>query len=271
MNLFSPSEFVENYAAAGEKKTSLSTLKLFLLGILAGFFIALGAAASSTAAFSFTNVSVIRTVSGLIFPFGLIMVVLTGSELFTGNCLITISVLSKRATILKMLRNLGIVYIGNFVGSILVSAGCAYFGQYDYSAGALAVYTIKIASAKCALPFANAFVSGIFCNILVCVAVMLSLCAKDVIGRAAGAYIPISFFVICGFEHCVANMYYISAGLLAESIPQYAKLALDAGLDLSKLSWGNFFSANLLPVTLGNIVGGVAFAAIMWLCHKKPK
>jgi len=269
MNLFTPSEFVENFAAAGEKKTALSVMKLFLLGILAGFFIALGGVVSNTATFGFTNTSAMRIISGLLFPFGLIMVILTGAELFTGNCLITISVLEKRTTLLRMLRNLIIVYLGNFAGSVMAAAGCAYFGQYNCSAGALAVYTIKVAGIKCALPFLNAFVSGIFCNILVCAAVMLSLSAKELIGRVAGAYIPIAFFVICGFEHCVANMYYIPAGLFAKNIPAYAKLVSDAGLDITKLTWGNFFASNLLPVTLGNIAGGVLFAILVWVCHRQ--
>ncbi|MDK2866219.1 MAG: formate transporter [Clostridiales bacterium] len=269
MNLFTPAEFIESYSAAGEKKANQTFLKLFLLGIFAGGFIALGGAASSTAAFGYDNIALVRMISGLFFPIGLILVILTGSELFTGNCLIAISVLSKRTTWLKMARNLVIVYAGNFVGSILVAAGCAYFGQLNYAGGALAVYTVKIASAKCALPFANAFVSGIFCNILVCAAVMLSLSAKDIMGRIAGAYVPIVFFVICGFEHCIANMYYITAGLFAMNVPKYAALVADAGINVSHLSWSSMFVTNLLPVTLGNIVGGVFFAAAMWWSHHK--
>lgn len=271
MNFFSPTEFVENYTEAGTKKAEASILKLLLLGILAGLFIGFGGVVANTASHSLTNVSVIRTVSGLLFPFGLVMVLMTGSELFTGNCLITISVMSKRTTLLKMLKNLVVVYIGNFVGSILLAAACAHFGQMNYSSGELAVYTIKLAASKCALPFGNAFVSGILCNLLVCVAVMCSMCAKDIPGKILGAYIPISFFVICGFEHCVANMYYIAAGLFALDVPKYADLAVKAGLDVSKLTWGNFLGANLLPVTLGNVVGGVAFALVMWVCHKKTK
>lgn len=269
MNFFSPTEFVENYTEAGAKKAEMTVIKLFLLGILGGLFIGFGGVVTNTATHSLTNVSVIRMICGLLFPFGLVMVLMTGSELFTGNCLIIIPVMSKRTTFFKMLKNLVVVYIGNFIGAIMLAAACAHFGQLNYSSGALAVYTIKTAIAKCSLPFGNALVSGIFCNFLVCVAVMCSLCAKDVTGKILGTFIPICFFVICGFEHCIANMYYIGAGLFAQGIPNYADLAVKAGLDVSKLTWTNFFVANLLPVTLGNLAGGAVFAIIMWACHKK--
>jgi len=269
MNYFTPAEFVENYEALGEKKANTPALKLFLLGILAGLLIGFAGVTTNTASHAFDNVSVIRTISGLLFPFGLVMVILVGTELFTGNCLITISVLSNRTTALKMLRNLGIVYFGNFIGAILLAVACAYFGQFNYSHGELAVYTIKVATAKCSLPFANAFVMGVLCNILVCVAVMCAMCAKDIAGKVLGAYVPICFFITCGFEHSIANMYYIPAGLFALSVPKYAELAAAAGMDVSNLTWSNFFVANLVPVTLGNIVGGVGFAVIMWYCYKK--
>lgn len=264
MNLFSPAEFVGNYASVGQKKATMPALRLFLLAILAGFFIGLGGAVTNTATHALQNVSVIRMLSGLLFPVGLVMVVLTGSELFTGNCLITISVLEKKTTIGGMLRNLGIVYVGNFIGALLLAAGCAYFGQLNYSAGGLAVATIKLAAAKCAMPFGNALVMGILCNVLVCAAVMMALCAKDATGRALGAYVPICVFVLCGFEHCVANMFYVPAGLFAMTIPEYAAQAAAAGINTASLTWGGFLLGNLLPVTLGNIIGGVAFAAAIW-------
>lgn len=271
INMFSPAEFVRNFEGIGRGKSEMPYLKMLLLSILAGLLIGIGGAASNSAIHAISNVSVSKIVAGAIFPFGLIMIVLTGGELFTGNCLVTISVLSRKTTLLRMLRNMIVVYIGNFVGTVAVAACCAYFGQLNMSSGALAVTTIKIAAAKCSLPFANAFVLGILCNFLVCVAVMLSCCAKDVAGKVMGAYVPICFFVICGFEHSVANMYYISAGLFANSIDKYAALAAEAGIDVSSLTWGSFLSANLLPVTLGNLVGGIAFAVIMWVCYRKEK
>ncbi len=269
MNVLSPAEFVGSYAAIGEKKSKATIWKLFLLGILAGLFIGLGGVTANTAAHSMTNVGMARMVSGLLFPAGLIMVILTGSELFTGNCLIPISVLEKRATLGGMVKNWVAVYIGNFVGSVLLAAGTAYFGQMNYSAGGLATFTIKVAAAKCALPFANALVLGIFCNILVCAAVMMAVSGKALIGKAIGAYVPVAVFVICGFEHCIANMFFVPAGLFAMTVPKYAALAAEAGLDTTLLTWGNFLLKNLLPVTLGNIIGGVGFAAAIWSANRK--
>lgn len=271
MNLFSAEETTRNYCEAGVKKCAMSAPRLLVLGLLSGLIIAFGASVTNVAAHNFESVALVRVVSGLLFPFGLIMVVLTGAELFTGNCLITISLLEKRVTFAAMLRNLAIVYIANFAGSILVAAGCAFFGQFDYSAGGLAVYTIKLAAAKCTLGFGKAFVFGIFCNMLVTLGVLLSLSAKDVAGRFFGAYMPVCMFTICGFEHSVANMYYIPAGLLALRVPGYADLAAAAGIDVGSLTWGSFLGGNLLPVTLGNVVGGVAVAFIFWFAWMRKE
>mgnify|MGYP001363874325 CR=1 FL=1 len=269
MNVLSPAEFVESYAVVGEKKSKAPIWRLFLLGILAGLFIGLGGVTANTAAHSMTNVGMARMVSGLLFPAGLIMVILTGAELFTGNCLIPISVFEGRATFGGMAKNWVAVYIGNFVGSVLLAAGTAYFGQMNYSAGGLATFTIKVAAAKCALPFVNALALGIFCNILVCAAVMMAVSGKALIGKAIGAYVPVAVFVICGFEHCIANMFFVPAGLFAMTVPKYAALAAEAGLDTTLLTWGNFLLKNLLPVTLGNIIGGVGFAAAIWSAYRK--
>ena len=179
--------------------------------------------------------------------------------------MITISLLEKRATFSGMLRNLFIVYIGNFIGALLLAAACVYSGQISFSVLA----TLKTAAAKCSLNFSDAIILGILCNVLVCVAVMCGLCGKDITSRALGAYFPIAFFVICGFEHCVANMYYIPKGLLAKTFPEYLQLASENGINVSNLTWGNFFMKNLLPVTLGNIIGGCMFGALIWKSHKK--
>ena len=268
MNLFTPWENIENYANAGAKKSQRTFLRLFLLSIAAGMLIAFGGVTASTASFAVANVSIQRLISGLLFPFGLGMVVLSGTELFTGNCLIAISVLEKKTTIKKMLYNWVVVYFGNFVGAVIVAAGCAYFGQFDASAGALAVHTIKVAAAKCSISFPNGIVLGIFCNILVSLGVVLSLTAKDVAGRIMGAYLPVAFFVIGGFEHCIANMYYVPAGIFALSVPKYAELALTAGIDVSAISWANFVICNLVPVTIGNIIGGAGLGALLRYAHK---
>ncbi|MCI9157124.1 MAG: formate/nitrite transporter family protein [Lawsonibacter sp.] len=264
--MLSPGEFVSFYAQVGAKKSTNSTARLFLAAILAGFFIASGAVAASTASYGLENASVARVVSGLLFPFGLIMVIVTGAELFTGNCLITISLLEKKASLAGMARNLVIVYLGNFVGAALLAAAVAYSG---FSNTDLAAYAIRTAANKCALPFGRAVVLGILCNILVCAGVMCSLCAKSLPGRAIGAFVPVSFFVIGGFEHCVANMYYIPAGLLAAGMyPNLGGWLQEAGVNMSALNLAGFLG-NMLPVTMGNIIGGCGFGALIWACHKK--
>jgi formate/nitrite transporter len=268
--MLSPVEFIDLYAQAGAKKAANSAQRLCLSAVLAGFLIAAGAVAANTAGHMLTNAGLSRVLCGLLFPFGLIMVIITGAELFTGNCLITISVLEKKASLAGMVRNLVIVYIGNLLGAVVLASAIVYCGQLDLSAGALAVHTIRTAAAKCAIPFGKAVVLGILCNILVCAGVMCSLCGKSLAGKAIGAFVPVSFFVIGGFEHCVANMYYIPAGLMAAGVPQYARLAAEAGVDLSALTLGGFFT-NLLPVTIGNIIGGCGFGALIWSCHRTLK
>ncbi len=269
MNLFSPTELTENYARLGKAKAEKPFFRLFGLAVLAGLFIAFGAAVCNTAVHSIADVSTSRIISGLLFPFGLGMVMLMGAELFTGNVMIGISVLNGDTTAAKMLRSWAVVYLGNFLGAVLLALACSRFGQLDYSQGGLAVYTIKAAAAKCSLPFGNGVVLGILCNILVCAGVLCSLSAKDTAGRILGAYIPVAFFVICGFEHSVANMYYVPAGLFALQMPPYAAQAAEAGIDVSMLPWGNFLLHNLLPVTLGNILGGLFVGITMLACHLK--
>ena len=199
------------------------------LGILAGMFIALGAAVTNTAAHTIADVSTARIICGLLFPAGLSLVILMGGTVHwelphqhLGS--------GKETTTGMMLKNWLFVYIGNFIGSIIVAAGCAYFGQMNYSGGGLAVFTMKLAATKASLPMGNAIVLGFFCNVLVCFAVLCSLEAKDVTGRIVGTFLPIASFVICGFEHSVANMYYIPAGIFASNVPAYAAKAAEQDL-----------------------------------------
>ena len=268
---FSPADIAARYAEAGAGKTRRATSHLIVLGIFAGILIALGGASTNTAVYGIADPWTIKMICGLLFPFGLGMVVIMGAELFTGNCLIPISLLDGRCSWGGMLRNWVIVYLSNFVGSLMVAAGCALFGQMDLSGGLLAVYTMKVAAAKCAISFQNGVVLGFFCNVLVCLGVLMAMSAKDSAGKIICAYLPVAFFVLCGFEHCVANMYYISAGLFAKAVPAYAALAAEMGVDLSALTVGNFLVKNLLPVTIGNILGGVALSCLMWFVHLKKR
>ena len=267
----SPAQLMESCAASGAVKARRPAAQLFLLGVLAGALIAFGCVATNTAVYGIADTWTARTVSALLFPFGLGMVVITGAELFTGNCLISVSLLEGRCSLRGMLRNWLIVYPANLLGSLLVAALCVFFGQLNYSGGRLAVYTMQVAAAKCALPFGNAFMLGVLCNVLVCIAVLLATSGADTASRLLGAYLPICFFVLSGFEHSVANMYYIGAGLMAKTVPAYALLAAEEGLNLSALTVGGFALGNLLPVTLGNIVGGVSLGVIFHEIHLPSK
>ena len=261
----SPAEVAKNYIGIGRGKVSLPVSKMFLLGLMAGMFIALAGVGASTASCTVNSASLAKLISGLVFPAGLAMVLLAGSELFTGNCLLVIPLLEREITLPAMLKSWVVVWLGNLAGSLIVSAVCVYGGQLSLFGGALAAAELSTAAAKCSLGFGSAFLKGVGCNFLVCIAVWISFAAKDVAGKIAGVFFPILLFVVSGFEHSVANMYYISVGLLAKG--NAACLAAAAGTDLSALTWGNFFTANLIPVTLGNLVGGCAVGLVYWYCY----
>ncbi len=268
--MFSPKEVAEKYVGIGIIKAKLRTSKMFLLGIMAGLFIALAAVVSNTASSVITNASAARVVSGAVFPVGLLMVLLAGSELFTGNCLMIIPVLEKKLKIREMLKNWIVVYVGNFVGAVIVALIVYYSGQLDLFGGALAVTTIKAAATKCSLTFGKAVLLGIMCNFLVCIAVWISFAADDVAGKIAGLFMPIFAFVVSGFEHSIANMYYIPAGLLAASNSDYYAAASETVTNIANLSVGNFFLNNLIPVTIGNIIGGMILVGCSyWFIYLK--
>lgn len=270
MNFFPPAEIAKNYITTGKGKVNTPVPKMFLLAVLAGVFIAMGGIGATTAAVSIPQASVGKLVGACIFPGGLTMVLLAGSELFTGNCLLTIPLLQKEITPAGMIKNWVVVYLGNFAGSLLAAAGIVFSHQISLFDNGMAVSVISTAAAKCSLPFGDAFIKGILCNFLVCIAVWISFAAKDVAGKIAGLFFPIMIFVLSGFEHSVANMYYIAAGLFAKNVPAYAKAAVEAGIDMSAVTWGNFLGANLLPVTLGNIIGGaVCVGCVYWFIYLK--
>ena len=264
MNLFTAAETAANYANAGAAKTKLPISKMLVLGVLAGFLIGFPSCVTNMATYALDNNSTIRMISGLLFAFGLGMVVISGAELFTGNTLITISVLEKKATLGGMLRNWIFVYIGNFVGSMVLSFICAQFGWLSAGNGALAVASMRTAVSKMTMPFQNAFFMGILCNILVTIGVLLSLSGKDGISRFIGAWAPVMFFVTCGFNHSIADMTYCMLGLFAKNVPAYVEAAQATGVALDSLTWGQYIVGNLIPVTLGNIVGGVAVGFTFW-------
>lgn len=267
--LYTPGEIAENYIGIGKKKAAMRADKMFLLAVMAGIYIAVAGCGASTAACTVGG-SAGKLVSACVFPAGLTLVLLAGSELFTGNCLLVIPLLSREITLRGMLRNWLIVYLGNFAGSVLVAWMVAYSHQLSLFEGQLAAAAVSTAVAKVSMPFLDAFLKGVLCNLLVCLAVWVSFAAKDAAGKVIALFYPILVFVVCGFEHSVANMFYCPAGLFAAGLPEYAKAITT---DTSVLTWGNFLFRNLLPVTLGNIVGGAVFVGgvYWWVYLRHPK
>lgn len=265
-NFLSIKEAVNKYIAGCEAKTSLSSQKLMIKALFAGMMIAMGAAASSVAAHAIGNVGLARLAAAVVFPVGLMMVILLGAELFTGDCLMIMGTASGKHSVNQLVKTLIIVYIGNFIGAAVLAMAISASGQLDYSGGLLGAYTIKAALGKATMSFGKAVVSGVLCNILVCAAVLMAICARDVTGKILASFFVIMLFVTAGFEHCVANMYYITAGLVAKMNPAYVQAAMDEygyGTEqLSALNIQNFLIGNLLPVTIGNIIGGMLIIGI---------
>jgi formate/nitrite transporter len=268
-----PQEIIRANIGSGKTKASLPLGKMFLLAIMAGAFIAIGGAASNTAVHDIDNVGLARTLAGTIFPVGLMMIILCGGELFTGNCLIFMAVLDKQTKLTRMLRNLVVVYLGNFIGALIIDTLIFYSGNLDYTAGRLGAYTIRVALTKVGIAPGKAFCSGILCNILVCMAVLMAGAAKDIAGKIAAIFFPIFAFVVSGFEHCVANMFYIPIGIMAAGNETYAAKAEELyGITAEQLSalTPRGLLSNLIPVTIGNVVGGVVFIGTMYyLIHIK--
>ena len=255
----SPAEIAKVYSDIGAGKTRISSSKLFLLGVMAGAFIALGAFGSSVASCLVEPLAVGRVLSALVFPIGLMMVLCAGAELFTGNCLIILSVLDKKTTIKGMLRNWLLVYLGNFVGGVFIALLIVASGSMGLYSGALAEATVKTATAKATIPFSDALLKGILCNFMVCIAVWCAFGASDLWSKIIGSYMPIFLFVLSGFEHCVANMYFVPAGIFA---------SIRYGFPAQGLSWLNFVIRNLVPVTMGNIIGGaIMIGALYWYVY----
>ena len=268
MPIFTPTEITDNYMKASVGKAASPAWRLFVLAVAAGLLIGLGGVTSSTAAHALDNAGMVRLVSGLIFPVGLMMVILMGTELFTGNALMITAALDGRITWARLARNWGIVFAGNLVGAVLLAACMAFFGQLNIGGGDLAVYTAMVGAAKSSMPWMNAFVLGVFCNLMVCIAVYQANTAQDTAGRILGIFFPIMGFVLAGFEHCVADMYYVPAGIFAYLNPAYTGMIDAAGVNTAVLTFGQFVTANLIPVTLGNIVGGVLVGLTMYACHR---
>ena len=246
-----PKQIAEFFADLGVTKTETPTGRLCLLAVLAGMFIALAGVASTVA-----NTVAGRLAGACVFPAGLAMVVVAGSELFTGDNLMIVSLLEGRIRLGAMVRVLALVYLGNLVGSVLVAILASLGGVLDGPAEAV----VSAAVNKTGMSFGAALLRGVLCNFLVCIAVWMAAAAKEPVGKILGVFFPIMAFVLSGYEHCVANMYYLPAGILT---------AARCGLEAPGLTWGTALLRNLLPVTLGNMIGGMGVGVCYRLAYLK--
>ncbi len=239
---------ISNYLITAKGKINNKTLKTFILAVLAGIFIALAGILSTTVSFSVTNYSVAKILSALVFPIGLILVVLLKTELFTGNSLLVIPLLKKDITLKQLLKNWLIVYLGNLCGALIISLLIVNTPLKD----ALIEKMISIGNSKISFNISEAIILGILCNFLVCLAVFLASTVNTTIEKVFVIFIPIFTFVALSLEHSVANMSYLSIAYL-----------LDGSIKIS-----NILLNNLLPVTIGNIIGGTTLGIIIWYLRK---
>ncbi|HOX40352.1 MAG TPA: formate/nitrite transporter family protein [Candidatus Brocadiia bacterium] len=266
----SPPDLSKTLLGVGEKKAALPVPKMFILGILAGVYIGFAAHLATTISTGpFEWFGVQKFLTGAVFACGLMLVIIPGSELWTGNNLMTVALCQKRITFGAMLRNWVFVYAGNLVGSVFLAVIIAKFS--GLLSGPVGGTAIKIASAKTASAnigdlshnFAF-FFRGIGCNWLVCLAVMMAVSAQDIAGKVWGIFFPIMAFVASGFEHCIANMYFIPAGIFAKDFTAAVEASKLDPSALDAINWGTMWSYNLISVTLGNLVGGAIFTGMVY-------
>jgi formate/nitrite transporter len=268
-----PGTIAETVAqTVGVAKATSPWLTVFVLGILAGSYIAFGGLLSTTVTFDAAakwGIGFTKILGGAAFSVGLMLVVIAGAELFTGNNLMISSVMIKQITFSTMVKRWGIVFLANFIGSMIIVLVFYFSGLWKTGDGALGVAAVKVAYNKVALSFSEALWRGIGCNWLVCLAVWMALAARQVIGKIFAIFFPIMAFVAIGFEHSVANMYFIPTGILLMNGAGFSSIP---GVDPNLLGWINFLWRNLLPVTLGNIIGGGVFVGMSyWGAYLRPK
>jgi formate transporter len=256
-----PPDMASKVVQVGVAKASLPLRRLVPLGVLAGAFIGLGANFSTViTADTAISPGIARLLGGLVFSLGLVLVVVSGAELFTGNTLISVAFASRKVTARALLRNWVVVYVANFVGAIATAALVEWSGRLDAGGGTVGARALAIAEGKSALPFGQAVASGVLANALVCLAVWMTLSAHSLVDKVMVIVPPITAFVAAGFEHSVANMYFFPVALFHGTTA-----------DQPHLSWGNFIVHNLLPVTLGNIVGGAVLVGLVyWFVYLRP-
>ena len=271
-----PADMAAKAEQIGVKKAHLNPVSMFVLAVLAGAFIALGAIFSTTVVAGAGDTlpyGVTRLLAGLVFSLGLILVVVGGAELFTGNNLIVMAWASRKVSTRLLIQNWMIVYLGNFVGAVGTAVLVYLSGQFTFGKGAIGAAALATANAKVGLDFVPAVALGILCNALVCLAVWLTFSARTTTDRILAIVPPITAFVAAGFEHSIANMYFIPIALFVKAgAPEsfWANIG-QAPADYPRLTWDRFLFNNLLPVTLGNLVGGaVLVGAIYWFVYLRP-
>ncbi len=247
-------------------KANFRKSKTFVLAIAAGALIAFGAQVSLTVMTGTEQLSwgLAKLVGAMTFATGLMMVVLTGAELFTGNVMMSFAVIEKKTSFMKLLRNWSIVYLGNFVGSIILAALIYFSGCSHNSHEALGVMGLTTAYSKASLPLVEAFTRGILCNWLVCLAIWMASSSRHVIGKIFAIFFPIMTFVASGYEHSIANMYFLTNGLFLKHTPAVVAASGLTADQLSHFTWQTCLFNNLIPVTLGNIVGAMVFVVLLF-------
>ncbi len=260
-----PAEMARRAEYLGVRKAEAPLLATFTLAVLAGAFIALGAIFATTVAAGTSGVvpyGVARLLIGSVFSLGLILVVVGGAELFTGNNLIVMAWASRKVRTMALLRNWVVVYLGNFVGAVGTAGLVVLSRQYTFGGGSVGAAALSIANSKVGFGFVQALALGVLCNALVCLAVWLSFSARSTVDRIVAIVFPIAAFVAAGFEHSIANMYFLPVALFIKAFDPAFVAA--SGLDVSGLTWPAFLTTNLIPVTLGNIVGGSLLVAVTY-------
>jgi formate transporter FocA len=271
-----PADMAAKAESIGVRKANMNWLSMFTLSVMAGAFISIGAIFSTTVSAGAADMpfGVTRLLAGLVFSLGLILVIVGGAELFTGNNLIVMAWASGKVTTWQVLRNWAIVYLGNFVGSFATAVLMFFSGQYTFGRGVVGVAALTVANTKSDLDFVSAIALGIMCNALVCLAVWLTFSARSTTDRIMAIIPPITAFVAAGFEHSIANMYFILIGLFikAGASPSFWEMIKKTPADYAALTWQNFFINNLLPVTIGNIIGGaVLVGAVYWFVYLRKQ
>ncbi len=272
-----PPQVAQKATDIGATKAGMPTLTTFALAVLAGAFIALGAMFATTVVAGAADVipyGIVRLLAGLVFCLGLILVVVAGAELFTGNNLISIAWADRKVSGAKLIRNWTIVYFGNLVGALGTVLLMFLSGQYEFGDGSVGSSALAIAEAKSSLGFERALVLGILCNALVCLAIWMTYSARSVTDKILAIIFPITAFVAAGFEHSIANMYFLPIGLAIKewgSDSFYATSGLSPD-DFADVTVSNAVIENLIPVTIGNVIGGSIMVGIVyWLIYVRPK